>query len=223
MINVDRYLNRVPSQHRHKPKLKATITAILEPLITAGKVLDTTYQSYDLDTAVGRQLDIVGEWVGISRVIDTPLDDVYFTWKGTEATGWGAGQWRGRYDPLTGLVNLDDDTYRALIRLQATANIWDGRADSAYKYFSAAFANLTHLVITDHQDMSLTIGIAGLIQGSAQRALFTKQISPFKPAGVRISVYFLSKVNAPLFAWGIDNGESLRGWRDGAWAEKFIN
>lgn len=218
-MNSDEYLKRVPWQHRDRPKFKATLQALLDPLAQLGTLMEETPQKYDLWTAVGQQLDTVGEWVGCSRYIDTPLEDVYFTWQGTTATGWGAGQWKGRYDPASGLVALDDDTYRTLIMLQIAANMWDGTTDRAYEAWGASFPN-SGIVIEDHQDMTITIGISGKMQGTAQRALFTQQISPFKPAGVRIGVYFITTVDAPLFAWGIQSG-TLDGWGRGAWAEKF--
>lgn len=219
-MDSQEYIKRVPWQHRDRPKFQATLRTLLEPLARCGTLMEQTPEAYDLWQAVGHQLDVVGEWVGCSRYIDTPLEGVYFTWNGTVETGWGAGQWKGRYDPSSGLVALDDDTYRTLIMLQIAANVWDGTTDKAYEAWGASFPD-AGIVIEDHQDMTITIGIAGKMQGTAQRALFTQQISPFKPAGVRIDVYFITTVDAPLFAWGIES-DSLAGWGTGAWAEKFI-
>lgn len=86
---------------------------------------------------------------------------------------------------------LDDYTYRTLIKLQIAANRWDGSADQAYEAWRSTFES-SNIIIEDHLDMSITIGIAGRFQSTSQQALFTKQISPFKPGGVRISVYFIA-------------------------------
>ena len=219
-MNSEEYIARVPWQHRHKPKFQATLRALIEPLARLGTLMEQTPEAYDLWQARGRQLDVVGEWVGCSRYIDTPLEDIYFTWAGPAKVGWAAGQWKGRYDPSSGLVALDDDTYRTLIMLQIAANSWDGTVDKAYASWTASFPD-AGMVIEDHQNMTITIGISGKMQGAAQRAIFSQQISPFKPAGVGIDVYFITTVDAPLFAWGIKSRE-LDGWGTGAWAEKFL-
>lgn len=218
-METEEYLKRVPSQHRDRPKFRATLQTFIGPLAALGQIMEKTPDAYDLDLAIGKQLDVVGEWVGVSRYIDQPLDGIYFTWDGTEATGWARGQWKGKYDPSSGLVALDDDTYRTLIRLQILANSWDGTVDSAYDAWHATFPD-SAIVIEDEQDMSIIIGIAGKMQGTAQRALFSEQISPFKNAGVKIKIYFITSIDAPLFAWGIQS-ESQNGWGIGAWAEKF--
>lgn len=221
-MHVNDYLKRVPAQHRDKPRFTDTLTSILEPLLQLQSVMEQTSRAYDVDEAIGVQLDTVGKWVGVSRYVDQPLDGIYFEWAGqTRKTGWNAGLWKGKYDPATGLVALDDDTYRSLIRLQIAANVWDGSADEAYRAWRTAFDS-SNIIIEDHLDMSITIGIAGRFQSTSQQALFTKQISPFKPGGVRIDVYFIaSDAKAPIFAWSLSTGE-LGGWGSGYWAEKYV-
>ncbi|MGC7970039.1 DUF2612 domain-containing protein, partial [Salmonella enterica] len=68
---------------------------------------------FDLDQAIGVQLDAVGEWVGISRNITVPLAGVYFSFD-IAGLGFDQGVWKGPFDPDTGLTTLDDDTYRLL-------------------------------------------------------------------------------------------------------------
>ena len=214
-----KYEQRVPSQHRDRPRFMETLRTLLDPLCALGDLMERVPELYDVDTATGAQLDAVGAWVGRSRWIDSPLSGIYFEWGGTIDTGWGHGLWKGRYDPTSGMVKLDDDTYRTLIRLQIAANSWDGTTESAYAAWKGAFPQ-SQIIIEDHGDMSITIGIAGKLQGTSQKALFAQQISPFKPGGVRISVYFIGTTDAPLFSWGMDT-DAMQGWGKGAWAQKF--
>ena len=130
-----------------------------------GFLLDKTPALYDVDTASGDQLDVDGAWVGRGRFVDSPLDGIYFEWNATKEVGWNAGQWKGTYDPTSGLVALDDDTYRALIKLQIAANIWDGTGEKAYTAWDATFED-SKIIIEDHQDMTVTIGIAGKMQST---------------------------------------------------------
>lgn len=69
--------------------------------------------------------------------------------------------------------------------------------------------------------MSFTIGIAGRLNSSAQKAIFTTGMSPFKPVGIQIKIYFISSDGtSPLFAWGVQTS-ALDGWGRAAWAEKY--
>ena len=216
---LDTYLNRVPSQHRNKPKFRATLEASLSPFVQLGNLMESVPSLYDVDTAIGSQLDVVGEWVGVTRVIKSAIEGVYFALDDTADVGFDSGIWRGEYDPLTGIVSLDDDTYRTLIKLRILANMWDGTAETAYSSWDSIFDGEMSLVIEDHQDMSITIGIAGVQMSSAQKGLFSKQISPFKPAGVRITTYFIpTEPDAPFFAFDAE-GPTLGGFDIGAWAQ----
>ena len=80
---------------------------------------------FDLDNAVGAQLDAVGVRIGRSRLIPYALQGLFFSW-GDPARGWGQGLWKGPYDVGTSLYQLDDDTYRRLLRAKILANCWDG-------------------------------------------------------------------------------------------------
>lgn len=219
---IDTYLNRVPEQHREKPKFRATLEASLSPFVQLGNLMESVPSLYDVDSAIGSQLDVVGEWVGITRVINSAIEGIYFSLDDTADVGFDSGVWRGPYDPISGIVSLDDDTYRTLIRLKILANMWDGTVEKAYSSWKSVFNGEQGIVIEDHQDMSITIGITGLDMTPAQKGLFSKQISPFKPAGVRISTYFVpSEENAPFFALDTE-GPDLAGFDVGAWAQPIV-
>ena len=68
----DDYLGKITSEHRGKPRFSATVEANVSPIADAQAFLAGIPEAYDLDTAIGAQLDVVGEWVGISRKIQIP-------------------------------------------------------------------------------------------------------------------------------------------------------
>ena len=70
----------------------------MRPLCGVDELLQELRTAFDLDTAIGRQLDAVGVRVGRTRHLHTPLEGVYFSWN-TEGVGWNEGIWKGRYDP----------------------------------------------------------------------------------------------------------------------------
>lgn len=78
---------------------------------------------FDIDTAVGVQLDAVGERVGVSRKLKTPLEGVYFAFDEDEV-GFDEGVWKDDYDPSEGMVSLDDEFYRLVIKAKIAANSW---------------------------------------------------------------------------------------------------
>ncbi|MFR8580830.1 DUF2612 domain-containing protein [Bilophila wadsworthia] len=121
------YLGLVTSEHRNRPRFMATVAAVTDPLCGLQELLETMRAAFDVDSAVGGQLDRTGEWIGRSRHLRLELDDVYFEW-GREAVGWARGSWKGLYDPETGMVRLPDETYRLLLKAKIGANRWDGSA-----------------------------------------------------------------------------------------------
>lgn len=60
------YSNLLIVQYNGKPKAKATIELIAN-LILANLVIFQLRDGFDWKTAVGKQLDIIGKWVGVSR------------------------------------------------------------------------------------------------------------------------------------------------------------
>ena len=87
------YLGLVTSEHRNRPRFMATVAAVTDPLCGLQELLETMRAAFDVDSAVGGQLDRTGEWIGRSRHLRLELDDVYFEW-GREAVGWARGSWK---------------------------------------------------------------------------------------------------------------------------------
>ena len=86
----ERYLDLITSQHRQRPRFAAAVGALVKPLCDLEVLLQDMRHAFDVDTAVGVQLDAVGVRVGRSRNVRAPLDDVYFSWN-VDGLGWGQG------------------------------------------------------------------------------------------------------------------------------------
>lgn len=137
MASTDDYLRLITSQHRGRPRFAATVEALVAPLADLQDFLATVPGAFDLDSAIGAQLDIAGLWVGRSRQVETPLQGVYFSFD-TDGLGFDQGNWKGPFDPDAGLVSLDDESYRTLLRTKIAANAWDGTLPSAAKILGSA-------------------------------------------------------------------------------------
>ncbi|CAB3952667.1 DUF2612 domain-containing protein [Achromobacter piechaudii] len=139
MADVEKYLDLITAFHRGKPKFSAMVEAVSQCFVGAQDSFGQMAPAYDLDDAVGVQLDAVGEWVGISRNVRTPLEGVYFSFD-VAGLGFEQGVWQGPFDPDTGVTSLDDETYRVLIRAKIGANHWDGTLESSAAILNSIFS-----------------------------------------------------------------------------------
>jgi hypothetical protein len=219
MTDLTTYTGLITSEHADKPKFMAAVTASVKPLAEVAEMLTLLPLLYDLDHAVGVQLDAVGVRVGRSRYLDTPMVGVYFAFD-TAGVGFDEGTWLGPYDPVSGLTSLPDDTYRTLLRAKVLANCWDGTIPGAYLAWDTVFGGTGYQVlIQDNCDMSMVLGLLGARPDAVTRALFTGGYLSLKPAGVRISYYVLPTVDsAPFF--GLDaHSDGISGFDVGGFSE----
>ena len=215
MAELDAYLSLVTAQHRDKPRFMAVMQAVLQGPVALQAMLADLPGRFDLNIAIGAQLDVVGEWVGTSRLIDTPISGVYFSFD-TVDVGFDQGVWKGRFDPDAGVSVLDDDTFRQLIRAKIGANHWDGTVEQAVPVFNAIFNNRTYAFIQDNQDMSMDIALAGERPSALFQALLTRGYIPIKPAGVRINYYILPSNDGPQFGFDMQN-QYVAGFDEASW------
>lgn len=138
-----------------------TITTLVQPLIDIQLTLEQMPSDFDIDEAVDVQLDAVGLWAGISRIINGS----------------------------SGLFSLSNDTYRLLIKTKIAANHWDGTISGMIAVLSPLFSDYEFFVI-DNFDMSMDVGILGLDPDSELASVFAGGYIPLKPDGVRVNYTF---------------------------------
>lgn len=192
--DINPYLDLITSEHRDKPDFIALLTVYLQGLADLQVTLASMLLKFDLDTAVGDQLDKVGEWVGFSRDIPVALTDVYFSLDNVDL-GLDFGSMQGPGDPDTGLVSLPDDAYRTLLRAKVAANHWDGSIPGAYTAWDLAFVNTGFSIkIHDKGDtapMHMDYELTGPPPDALTLALFTGGFLNLRPAGVMIDNYIV--------------------------------
>lgn len=215
---LDDYLGLITSEFRNQPNFIATLTAVGDLFVHIQDVITSMVPKYDVDVAVGAQLDVIGLWVGISRNVTIPIDGVYFSWDGDYTVGWDYGVWQATISP-TSVTVLPDDIYRTLIKAKIAANSWDGTTDGAYAIWEQVFSNF-EILIQDYQNMSYDLAIVGGIVDSLTLALIASGAIPLKPEGVRVNRYIVPVDTNPLFAWNIEN-DLLAGWNEGSWGREI--
>lgn len=220
MSQVTDYLSLITSEHVSKPRFSAMVTVVAQCFVDQINVVQSIPAAFDLDFAIGAQLDAVGLWAGITRQVKTPLS-VYFSFD-LSGLGFDQGNWQGPFDPNSGLTSLDDETFRILIRAKIAANSWDGTIPGA----AAAYANLfgnsgSYIFIQDNQDMTMTIGVSGAIPSALIVSLLTGGYLPLKPEGVRVIYLIPSVNNTPLFGFDVEN-KYISGFDVGSWGVSSI-
>lgn len=191
MAGTTKYTRRIAWQHRGRARFVATVEASVAPFAEARAAAADLALAFDIDAAAGVQLDAVGVRVGRSRILDVPIEGVFFS---LDATGLGfdEGVWRGPFDADTALTRLPDETYRIVLRAKIAANQWDGSLSGMKAVLDIVFAGtgLTCFV-SDGQDMSFTVGLIGPLPPAPPpspllTALLGQGLLTVKPSGVRL-------------------------------------
>jgi hypothetical protein len=189
------YTGLITSEHSGRPKFSAMVAAVAQTFVDQQNCVAGLPSDFDVDMAIGAQLDVVGLWVGVTRDVTVPSTST--------------------------VVSLDDSTFRLLIKARAAANKWDGtpqQAATILAMFYGAFGS--YAFIQDNQDMSINIAVAGNVPTPVQLAIFSQWYLPLKPAGVRVASQLVTTANAPIFGLDLENN-FIAGLDVGAWSAAF--
>jgi len=223
MADISDRLDLITSAHKDKPRFVATVAALLQPAVDAIWLLQHLYQYYDLDTAIGAQLDAVGIWVGRSRFLPVPID-AYFSF-GIEGRGFGQAPWKRPFDPDSGLVELPDEAYRILLKAVIAANHWDGSVPGAYEAWDIVFKGTPYkILLQDYGDGSMGQALVGPSPpDQITLGLFEMGELDLKPAGIKLWHILPTQWPAglggtPLFGFGALN-PMVSGFGFGQWTK----
>lgn len=184
------YRALIPNYNAVQPNYVSVLTALLQPLADLQTALSAMPAAFDLDYAVGVQLDQVGLWIGRNRDVDTPIEEVYFSWD-TDNLGWDQGYWQGAFDPGTGITELADDPYRQVLYAKAAANHWDGSYLAIYDILSNLMLDQgVQAQVYDNMDMTMNVTIVGTFNDQVLKYLLMTNGIPIKPEGVAITYTF---------------------------------
>lgn len=209
--SVNQYLALITSEHNQQPDYEATITALVEPLVSQQELVEHLPTDFDLDFAVGVQLDAIGVRVNRDRFVPLPLN-IYFS-VGVVGLGVGEGYLKGPHDPLTGMTTLADEPYRTVLRAVIAANMWDGTIPGAYEAYDTLFESTPQysVLIQDWADLSMGLVLVGSSPDAVTKALFTIGALDLKPAAISLrrmlpTIYPAGVAGGtPLFGVGVQN------------------
>lgn len=215
--DVSKYLAIITSEHNQQPDFMDTVENNVQPYANNITTLLSMPLLFDVDFAVGDQLDKVGQWIGATRNVTIALTNVYFTFDDPNL-GFDQGTWFNQFNPVSGIVHLSDTAYRTLLRARIANNQWNGTIPGAYDVWDAAFTGTgIGILIQDLENCHMLVALTGPVPDAVTLALFRGGYLNIKPAGVKIDAYLTPTVqNAPYFGFDVENS-SISGFDVGAW------
>lgn len=171
---IDYYANLLILQYKGKPKAYAMIQTVVTPVIM-DQLPTQVMNAYNLvgdNLAVGKQLDVLAKYVGVSRM--------------------GSG--------FSGPITLDDDNFRILIQMGIIRN-FSGSALSdivglIYRFFGS------QILVFDYQNMQMSYLISSAIGSQDLVQMFITQGLLPKPMGVGLSTVIYTPTIDSFFGMG---------------------
>lgn len=148
-------------QFQGKRRLEALVKALLKPTEGLQGALRALYEDRWLDTAVGKQLDGIGEIVGLPRVIDEAIYVRFFGFQGQpNVGGFGEARFRRANErPVAGSATLLDAEYRKLLYWKIALNNGHGTAPEIASSLKPIF-DVTRVIVKNAGNAKIRIWVS---------------------------------------------------------------
>lgn len=185
------YTTLITSQHINKPKFVAKVSTVTGGINAITQLIQSIPDAFDVDNAIGAQLDIVGLWVGRLRTVNSILTVAFFGFSddgaalpfGEQTDPSKGGRFYEQGEPFSSSTVLGDPEYRTIIKAKIVRNQWNGTTggiEAALQYvFNAP------CTVVDNGTLNLTINVSAPITAVEKTLLTQFDLLP-RPAGVRI-------------------------------------
>lgn len=177
--NADSYLDLITSQHKTQPKFMAWLSSPLNIVNACISVTNDIPSSFDIDNAIGAQLDTLGTIVGRSRALNF--------------------QPTGGASPV-----LDDNNYKLALKAKIAQNQWDGTIPQVYDIWNSLFPDVS-LIVIDNQNMTMSALVDGQLDTIATELVAAGYIIP-KPAGVTLTIIDVNTVSSTPYVGMLVSG-----------------
>lgn len=216
MADRNEYTDLIAGYHVGKDKFQQWVFTLTEPLRIARERLAALRDDFDVDKAVGPQLDAIGVRVGVSRSLPMTLTDVYFALDDVDGIGLDLGVWKGTYDPVDGTATLDDEIYRSVIKAKIAQNHWDGTRGTLPDFLSEVLGYFGQpakiLDLEDLDTMHVVLHLTKATTPPIVWELFSRRIIDVTAAGVSMDLV----ENLPWFGLDYETA-SIKGLDEGDW------
>jgi len=166
------YADLLILQYKSKPRAYATIKAYVDMLIQ-NQLLFAIREAFDIETAVGAQLDVLGEkYAGISRLVNT------FS---------------------SGTIVLNDSDYRKLVKMKLILNNSDSSLNDIQNLIATYFPDALQVFDTQNMRLSYYFDATYGSQDLAE-AFVALNLLP-KPMGVQLSAVMYVATLVDIYGW----------------------
>ena len=216
---IDEYTNLLIKQYYEKPKAKAEVEAYASIFSDVYDFFNAFLPEFDIDEATGNRLDIIGGWVGISRIVPNILPKIYFGFSNNpNARGFGSindlsrvgGPFKSIHESSRTNLQLSDVDYRFFILVKIARN--SCRAVMKNDTFTS-LQDVIQLIfpegayVVDTLNMGLNLYLYGDVVLQKLEILISLDLLP-RPQAVRYNIINLPK----LPAFGFSNNVKSAGF-----------
>ena len=212
---TDEYKKLLIIQYSDKPNALAQIQLTVSKLEEAYNLISSFETAFDLDTAIGKQLDIIGKIVGISRKVPFSVPKNYFGFDG-HSNSYPMGNkfvenfvsypMKNKFEIPYTTGELNDYDYRFFIRAKIIKNntkstMIDINNLSLQNAIDYLFNNTGYIV--DNKDMSFNLYLSQSFNLDMIQYITQLDLIP-KPQGVKMNV-LIQYVEGKTFGFGVNN------------------
>ena len=162
---INYYKDRLIAQYKLLPKARETVDLFCRAAYC--NLLPLTLEnSFDIETAVGAQLDMIGRIIGVTR--DTFLSGTY--------------------------TSLSDTDYRFMLKMKILRNQLGSTLYDIDTYFWAYYPNV--FSVFDHKDMSISFMVNSTnVPSTLIRMLFSKDLMPYPMGVIRSYITYIPQLD----------------------------
>jgi hypothetical protein len=134
----------IQSQYSTSPHIMGLVEEFRKQIDPNADIATFFHDYFDPRTARGKGLDIWGEIVGISRILEVDASNEYFGFTGQNMQNLDNAPYY--YDNATNTYRLSDEAFRDLIFMKAYANIADETLPSIKQILNQILPNKTYVI-----------------------------------------------------------------------------
>lgn len=188
--------SRVAAQYTESQKFLAYIRALLASSAELEAVLQKVAEQVDIDLAEGVNLDVIGEIVGISRIIQASVQLAFFGFQdnaaalnfGEEGSQGIGARFYDEGEPYLATSVLNDPEFRLLIRAKIVKNHALGTNEDVIAGLAYLFGGgmAIQVAVEDIGGMAIQVAVGRPLTYLEKVLITNLDVLP-RPAGVRIS------------------------------------
>lgn len=179
---------RAYAQYRTKPKFMAWLNIAHEMGGSIEAAAEAVRRSYDIDTAEGEQLDVIGRIVVIDRgfISNIPLGQYMCTPDSMEQPQCGDSDVMCSQASVASDSVMSDALFRIAIKAKIAKNNGDATIPAILAQMKLMLPGATYLRVIDNQDMTFDIEYGGKFTDLERWALLNVDLIQ-RPHGVKLN------------------------------------